>query len=191
MTTCYNITMDKKRINYKKIILTVVATTALLSVAMIAPNALQILKIFDKRKQQQQRYVIKRKLNLLIEQGFLKFEKTSGGKQYLSITTKGRMEFLKHQRVIFKKPRVWDKTWRVVIFDIPENKKRPRDIVRFHLKRIGFIQLQKSVWVFPYDCEEMVLLLKTNFKFGKEVLYMKVNSIENDRTVRNHFNLKS
>ncbi len=177
----------KKTYDYKRIVLATIATTALLGIALVAPNALQMLKIFDERDKQKYGYKINTKLNSLIQSGFLKFKEGKLGNKYLELTPKGRLELLKYQKTAFKKPKRWDGIWRVVIFDIPKNKDRMRDIIRFHLKKIGFIQLQKSVWVFPYNCEEIILLLKTNFKFGKEVLYMKVKSIENDKAIRKHF----
>ncbi len=45
----------------------------------------------------------------------------------------------------------WDKKWRIVIFDIPEDKKNDRDYFRYKLKELGFKKLQKSVWVCPFD----------------------------------------
>lgn len=41
----------------------------------------------------------------------------------------------------------WDGFWRVVIFDIPEENKRIRNVLRETLKVLEFKQLQKSVWV--------------------------------------------
>lgn len=40
----------------------------------------------------------------------------------------------------------WDGIWRVVIFDIPENRRRIRRILRDRLKVWGFVPWQKSVW---------------------------------------------
>ena len=47
----------------------------------------------------------------------------------------------------------------MVIFDIPEKKRMVRDIIREHLKTIGFKKLQQSVFVFPYPCEQEILAL--------------------------------
>ena len=46
----------------------------------------------------------------------------------------------------------WDKKWRLVIFDIPKELHAQR--VRFSekLKTMGFFTLQKSVFIYPYDC---------------------------------------
>jgi len=37
----------------------------------------------------------------------------------------------------------------LVMFDIPEIKKAEREWFRFHLKKFGYIMIQKSVWVGP------------------------------------------
>lgn len=41
----------------------------------------------------------------------------------------------------------WDGKWRIVIFDIPENKRAVRDLFRRRLKEWGFRNWQQSVWI--------------------------------------------
>ena len=48
----------------------------------------------------------------------------------------------------------WDNTWRVVIFDIPQELHNKRNRFRHRLKLLGLHKIQKSVFVFPYPCEE-------------------------------------
>lgn len=48
----------------------------------------------------------------------------------------------------------WDRKWRIVIFDIPQELHKERVRLRAKLKMLGFYMLQKSVFVFPYPCEE-------------------------------------
>ena len=57
------------------------------------------------------------------------------------------------------------------------------------LRDIGFIRLQNSVWVYPYDCEDLITLLKADFRVGKDVLYLVVEAMENDKEIRKHFRL--
>ncbi len=54
----------------------------------------------------------------------------------------------------------------------------------------GFVRLQDSVWVFPYDCEDFISLVKAELKIGSAILYMVVEHIENDTHLRAHFGLK-
>lgn len=86
-------------------------------------------------------------------------------------------------------PARWDKKWRIVIFDIPEKRRRTRDEVRRLLTSVGFYRLQNSVWVYPYDFEDIIGLLKTDLGIGKDVLYIIADEIENDKYLRQHFHL--
>lgn len=51
---------------------------------------------------------------------------------------------------------LWDKKWRVIIFDIPQEMHKERIRFRNKLKFIGCVMLQKSVFVFPYPCHEEI-----------------------------------
>ena len=86
--------------------------------------------------------------------------------------------------------KIWDKKWRVVIFDIPEKKRRRmRDAMRQKLRTIGFYQLQKSVWVHPYPCENEVQLLCEVFEINPFVNIIKAEKIYNDDILLKHFKL--
>lgn len=50
----------------------------------------------------------------------------------------------------------WDKSFRLVMFDVPEDKKNTRDVIREQLEKIGFIQIQKSVFMYPFDCKQQI-----------------------------------
>src|SRR3989344_7509018 len=47
-----------------------------------------------------------------------------------------------------------DGRWQMIIFDIPEEKRRLRHMLRQHLLFLGYEMLQQSVWVCPYDVEK-------------------------------------
>lgn len=108
-----------------------------------------------------------------------------------ALTPKGKEELLKYQlkKSPIKKPKKWDKKYRVIIFDIKEWKRNTRNQLRKQLIDLGFIRLQNSVWVYPHDCQELIILLKSYFHLGKEVLYMTADSIENDKWLKKEFGL--
>lgn len=182
---------ERKKANLQKIILNSIAVTGLLSVAFLAPNVLQVLKTigFDK-KLKNFKHDTNRSLSGLISSGLVVFVEKNGRK-YLKLTEKGKLKLINLEKFNFqfKKPKKWDRRWRVVIFDIPQVKRLQRDKLRFTLKQIGFIKLQNSVWVFPYDCEELVTLLKLDFKIGKDILYIIAEKIENDKILKKYFKL--
>jgi CRISPR-associated endonuclease Cas2 len=126
----------------------------------------------------------------LIDNSLIKFEDTSQGR-FLRLTEKGEQKLrqLENYNYQIEKPKKWDKRWRIIIFDIKEGRKGTREKLRLTLKSIGFVRLQNSVWVYPYDCEDLITLLKADFKIGKDVLYVIAEKIENDKWLKQEFNL--
>lgn len=45
----------------------------------------------------------------------------------------------------------WDRKWRIVIYDIPEDKRRIRDLFRRRLKEWGFKNWQQSIWMSKFN----------------------------------------
>ena len=50
----------------------------------------------------------------------------------------------------------WGGKWRVLIFDIPQELHNKRNIFRAKLRSLGFYMIQKSIFIFPYQCEEEI-----------------------------------
>jgi len=127
----------------------------------------------------------------MIKKGIMKFVNKKG-EVAIVLTSKGKNiseeYFLQNYKQI-KKPLSWDKKWRLVMFDIPEDKRKLRNLIRFHLKKIGFIQMQGSVWIYPYPCEEIVTIIKTNFGLGDEVVYVTTESFSKDVNFKKIFRL--
>ncbi|OGI16846.1 MAG: CRISPR-associated endonuclease Cas2 [Candidatus Moranbacteria bacterium RIFCSPHIGHO2_02_FULL_40_12b] len=90
-----------------------------------------------------------------------------------------------------KKPWHWDKKWRVLIFDIKEKQRSKREALRGKLKELGFYQIQKSVWVCPYEFKKEIAILRSFFGLtSDEMTIMEVNSIENDQKIKSFFKIK-
>ena len=183
--------MDNK-IDFKRIILMTIATVGILSIAVLAPNALQILKPFLKKKKKYNlKYYLNQKAKKLIKDGFIKVD-VENGKPFLSLTKKGERK-LHYYEIIQKDNKnnnKWDGKWRVVIFDVWENIRSKRNLLRNEIKDFGFIQLQRSVWIYPYECAEFIELLKIDLSFGKNIRYMIVDKLDYDEKLRKYFNLK-
>lgn len=175
----------------RDILLTSIALSGVVLVAAIAPNALAQLKHLPAMKRARLRYRARTTLGRLAMQGLITFEKRKG-KNYARITPAGREALLLEQRkadIRDGKKRRWDKRWRVIIFDIPERQRKVRDRLRITMRELGFARLQDSVWVYPYDCEDLIALLKADLKLGSAVLYMVVEHIENDKHLQEQFSL--
>src|SRR3989338_9084978 len=172
----------------QKLILDSVATVGILSIGLMAPNVIGAMSKMGILPKSRQREYISSSAIKLVKRGLLKFKNRS-----YQLTTKGekalrRWELSNHR---LRKPKKWDSKWRMIIFDIPEKKRRVRKQITLLFNQAGFHRLQDSVWVYPYDCEDIIGLLKTDFGIRKDVLYVIANEIENDRHLRYEFGLNS
>lgn len=72
----------------------------------------------------------------------------------LQLTVKGVHRVQRSQiRSITIPPQIpWDRTWRMVVFDIPARHAQSRYLLTSELKRLGFVMLQNSMWLHPYPC---------------------------------------
>ena len=126
----------------------------------------------------------------LKKQGLLA-EYKKGGERYLRITEKGKIEIVR-DKLRVKTAESWDKKWRIVIFDIPEATRGDRNFLRRQLKWLGFFELQKSVWVFPYEIKdelrEFIKLCKIELQ--GDIRFLTVERIEEDSDLRRQFGLK-
>jgi len=192
----YNISMDVKnydRANVQRVILGILEISAMLTVTAIAPNALQLFKYIGPKKGRYQRtYYINQATDKLYQRRLIEYKINKQGIRCARLTSKGLVELNRYRfaELTIPKSKHWDKKYRLVIFDIKEWKRGTRDRVRRWLEHLGFVKLQNSVWVHPYECQEIVVLLKSHFKIGMEILYLTVESIENDLWLKRKFGLE-
>lgn len=175
-----------RRKNIKSLILGAVGIAGMLGIAVVAPNVLGAMGKLGLMPSRRQKEIVNRARDRLLHQGLLKSK--SG---FLRLTPKGKrvLRVLEARNFNVGRPKRWDGKWRILIFDIPEYRKGLRDKIRRTLESIGFIRLQDSVWVYPHDCEDLIALLKADFKVGKDMLYMIVQELEGDRHLKSRFDL--
>jgi len=164
------------------------AVAGALTLGVLAPNLAaalgkNLLKPSDRQG-------MKRSLSRLIQHGYVEF-KVEHGKKRLHLTHKGEKyaALMGEGKLAPKKPKHWDQKWRILIFDIPEKRRAVRDHIRLTLMNLGFHRLQDSVWVYPYDCEDLITILKADFRIGKDVLYIVADAVEFDDPLKTHFGL--
>lgn len=138
-----------------------------------------------------QKYQYSETINRMEEKGLIQFV-NKYGELKITISPKGNKvirNLMLYDYKQLKRPAKWDGKWRMVMFDIPEDKTKLRNIIRFHLKKVGFLQIQGSVWIYPYPCEEIVTIIKTNFNFDDEVIYLTTSSFDKDLKFKKLFKL--
>ncbi len=119
-----------------------------------------------------------------LEDGTIKIELTQAGK---NIVHQYKLDDMK-----IPKPAKWDGQWRIVIYDIPQKFKKVSDAFRGKIKQLGMYQLQKSIWVYPYECINELDFLCSVFGLPLEkcVLYFKADKLPNNNKIKEFFNLK-
>ncbi|MBK5215914.1 MAG: CRISPR-associated endonuclease Cas2, partial [Candidatus Pacebacteria bacterium] len=62
----------------------------------------------------------------------------------------------------------------LIIYDIPSNKRKERDWFRRHLRKFGYIMIQKSVWVGPSPLPKDFLLYLKEIEIGDDFKIFKL-----------------
>ena len=118
-------------------------------------------------------------LKRLEGRGLVRRSVRDNGNEYLLLTEAGEHAYMaeKRRNLAIRRPKVWDKKWRIVIFDITEDKKNVRDAMRRHLGSLRFYPLQKSVFVTPYPCEEEIRFLQKFYEAETEICLIEATSL--------------
>lgn len=114
-------------------------------------------------------------LKRLREKGFIEKNKVSEENSIIIKLSEAGKEFLllsKSEEEI-----EWDKKWRIVVFDIPENKRSVRDILRNRLKIWGFNPWQQSVWASKKNITNKLRNLIKDLKIEDWVLVIESDNI--------------
>ena len=177
----------------RNLILRTLVLTGGISVALVAPKTLGLLKKLDRaaanRKDLYRR--ITQAITRLEHAGLVR---TSGqyAKRRVVLTQKGRtmVNTIHVSEYRIPEQAFWDGKWRIVMFDIREKRRRTRSQLRSLLASAGFLRLQDSVWVYPYPCDEFIGLVRAHLKSGTgEILSFTADALESDRKLREHFHL--
>ena len=119
-------------------------------------------------------------------------EKNGKTKVILTNTGEKRVKEFCFEELRIQKARKWDKKWRVLVYDIPTKPKvynNAREALRAKIKEIGFVQLQKSVWVCPYECEDEILFLSESYRVTKFIEIFTVDKMLHSERLKSKFKL--
>jgi len=109
--------------------------------------------------------------------------------RFIKLTAKGELEALVAKAKLPFNGK-WDGKWRLIIFDIPADYNKHRDLLRRLLKKNNFRQLQASVYVNPYPLNREAVKYLQEAKLTPYIRIIKVEEMDNDRELRKLFNLK-
>lgn len=160
------------------------------SVALLAPNLLKVLdgptqkylQSLDKRARE-------RRLRTIIaymQREHLLINRYQHG---IEITKRGldRLKKRDFESLTINKPEKWDKKWRLVMFDIPQEHDMGRRQLAMKLRELGYQPLQMSVWIHPFPSKEEVALVATNYDVAQYVTYMETSHIDHEDLLKKRF----
>lgn len=174
----------------KDILLAIAAGGAIIGVSLILatfPGLGYIFKLFD-AKTSREKDRVRQSLHCLERRGYLQIFR-KGGEECIKITPLGGQMMFQCGITLVrpKKPEKWDELWRLVMFDIPEKRRKARNALRFALQKMGLVQVQKSVFVYPYPCKKEIDFVAGFFKIRKGVTYATANTIEGSTVLKKKF----
>jgi DNA-binding transcriptional regulator PaaX len=166
---------------------------AVLAAVLVMPGVAAVLPRLKEPWDEFDIYRLRQNLRRLKRKGAISFSEKDG-KTLITLTRKGKKEALVYniERMKVEKPKTWDKKWRLVVFDIPEYKKKAREALRLKLKDLDFYRIQDSVFIYPYPCFSEIEFLRQNFEVKDEVSFFVVEKLEKEEEafLRKYFQIR-
>ena len=178
----------------KKILLTAagIATVGVvIGTLIILPGFGMVLKPFAdwyKKQNRHKRYQIRKTFEQLRRKRLIEMIEINGEiKMVLNENGKKRVVKYELEDMTIPKPKNWDGKWRLIIFDIPEKFQRERRALRIKLDELGFYPLQKSVWLYPYECRDEIDFIVEFFKISPYVRIVEATGFDGDDFLKKEF----
>ncbi len=129
----------------------------------------------------EQKYAIARALKNLVESGYAEIYK-SERQNYAKITAHGKIKLnsiaLEGEDALV--PQIWDGYWRIILLDLPENRKSERESLRYLLKKANFVCLKNSAWISPYPYEYLFMNIKKDLGFSTEMMIIVTQFVDEE-----------
>ena len=106
----------------------------------------------------------------------------SGQNQYTKLTKAGkkRANSLKLECENTLISNTWDGFWRIILLDMPEDRKSEREALRYLLKKAGFACLKNSVWISMYPFEHLFTNIKKDLNLSTELIIIVTDKIDEE-----------
>lgn len=178
--------MRLKISDQQKKILEMIGAGTIILTALIAPNAAASLYNLIKQGKAIAKYRAKKSINKLIEKDIIylfgeEVRLTKHGKEILKL--------IEIEDLVLVKPDKWDKIWHLVSYDIPEYKKKERDYFRSKLTSLGFLQIQDSLWVYPFECKQEIAVISQTLGISPYVAYLNTDKLPQQERLSRRFRL--
>ncbi|MDD5547675.1 MAG: hypothetical protein PHN74_02140 [Candidatus Pacebacteria bacterium] len=134
-----------------------------------------------------------RKLRELQRRKLIEIKEMDNGSVRVTLSQNGKDLVRQYnlQDMMLKKPKHWDGLWRIMTYDIPGSQRQASMALSRKIRSLGLYQLQKSVWVYPYDIipEIEFLCAIFNIDIDDNICYFKASDIPREKEARKFFNI--
>lgn len=130
-------------------------------------------------------------INAIHKNNLAEIQEDTNGNTKVILTGKGK-EFAQKQKSILGSsttPREWDKKWRLIFFDVPEQKKKLRDAFRYQLKKAGLKEFQRSAFIYPFSCFKEVEHIAGELNIKEHIVLVTAETLSNEFYFKNQFGL--
>ncbi len=132
-------------------------------------------------KSPKDKYAISRSVKNMEYEGLIECLESDNNK-YFRLTQQGKQKFnqlyLENDESLISTK--WDGYWRIIILDLPEERKKERDSFRYLLKKAGFACLKNSMWVSMYPFEHLFSNIKKDLGLTSEVIIIVTDKIDTE-----------
>ena len=130
---------------------------------------------------QNSKYAVTRSLKGLREAGLIE-QIPSPQNEYARLTKEGRkkMHSLELESDTTLVNTSWDGFWRIILLDLPENRKSERESLRYLLKKAGFMCLKNSAWISPFPFEHLFMNIKKDLGLTTEMMIIVTEFIDEE-----------
>jgi DNA-binding transcriptional regulator PaaX len=172
-------------------ILTLLLMGISLGLTMSVRRHFWILDSIPKELEKVKKKYLNRAIKRLYDSKLVEIKEDKNGNTILVLYEEGKKKMLIYniENLKLKRQSKWDGYWRLFIFDIPEKFKRERYILSKKLKEIGMYPLQKSVYIYPFECRDELDFIIEYFGFRKYVRFILAKEIDNELHLRKIFDL--
>lgn len=171
-----------------KVIMALVISGGVLTTAVAFPGLFHMIGKASLKREREQRERYRRlweNFHRMKKENVVRFVGEEDGQLIYEFTKQGMSRVRKFlvETLEFAKPAAWDGVWRVIIFDIPESRKAARAAFQRKIAELGCYRLQKSVWVYPFACEEEITFLVDFFQVKPFVHLFHTSEMPSGRTL--------
>lgn len=168
----------------EKEVLKAVGVGVIVLASIILPGLPMVLAPFVKKRGPTN---FKKSLKKMEDKGLIFL---GGDKIKLTKRGKALLRQIQCSEIEINRPKKWDKEWHLVSYDIPKEYNKERDWFRWNLKRLGFRQIQESLWVHAFECSQEIAVIAQSLKISPHVVIMRADQIPRQEEIKKYFDLQ-